>query len=143
WERGLAVIGVLVIAVVNFLGVTRTAHATMIIVVGVLLVLGIVVVSGVSSGFSELEWTAPTLQVAAGYGILQAAGMLFFAFAGYARIATMGEEVKDPARTIPRAIVIALSVAVLVYAAVAIVSLGVLGQERLAGSDEPLATVVL
>ena len=35
------------------------------------------------------------------YGILQAAGLLFFAFAGYARIATLGEEVVEPKRTIP------------------------------------------
>ena len=41
------------------------------------------------------------------YGVLQAAGLLFFAFAGYARIATLGEEVRDPARTIPRAIPLA------------------------------------
>ena len=53
------------------------------------------------------------------YGILQAGGLLFFAFAGYARIATMGEEVRDPARTIPRAIVLAFAGAVVVYAAVA------------------------
>ena len=44
--------------------------------------------------------------------MLQAAGLLFFAFAGYARIATLGEEVRDPARTIPRAIPIALGLAV-------------------------------
>ena len=42
------------------------------------------------------------------YGVLQAAGLLFFAFAGYARIATLGEEVRDPAQTIPRAIPLAL-----------------------------------
>src|SRR5690606_27639768 len=90
-----------------------------------------------------LEWTMPTVGMTAGYGILQAAGLLFFAFAGYARIATMGEEVKDPARNIPRAIIIALTAAVLVYAAVAIVALGVLGPDRLAVSEEPLAAVVL
>ena len=53
------------------------------------------------------------------YGVLQAAGLLFFAFAGYARIATMGEEVRDPRRTIPRAIPIALAITVAVYAVVA------------------------
>ena len=53
-------------------------------------------------------------------GVLQAAGLLFFAFAGYARIATLGEEVRDPARTIPRAIPIALGITLLVYAAVAV-----------------------
>ena len=67
------------------------------------------------------------------YGTLQAAGLLFFAFAGYARIATMGEEVRDPARTIPRAIVIALAVAVAVYAVVAVTVLAVLG----AGASPP------
>src|SRR5690606_25880050 len=143
WERAVAVAGVLGIAVVNFLGVTRTARAPMAIVAGVLVVLAIVVFSGAASGIGDLEWTMPTADVAAGYGILQAAGLLFFAFAGYARIATMGEEVKDPARNIPRAIVIALTVAVLVYAAVAVVALGVLGPERLGASDEPLAAVVL
>lgn len=143
WERAVAIVGVLGIAVVNFLGVTRTARATMLIVAGVLVVLAIVVVSGTASGVGVLGWTMPTADVAAGYGILQAAGLLFFAFAGYARIATMGEEVKDPARNIPRAIIIALTAAVLVYAAVAIVALGVLGPDRLAVSDEPLAAVVL
>ena len=56
------------------------------------------------------------------YGILQSAGLLFFAFAGYARIATLGEEVRDPARTIPRAIPIALGIAVLIYAVVGVVA---------------------
>ena len=46
------------------------------------------------------------------YGVLQSAGLLFFAFAGYARIATMGEEVRDPQRTIPRAIPLALGITV-------------------------------
>ena len=48
---------------------------------------------------------------AAAWGVLPAAGLMFFAFAGYARIATLGEEVKDPARTIPRAILAALAAA--------------------------------
>ena len=54
------------------------------------------------------------------YGILQSAGLLFFAFAGYARIATLGEEVRDPARTIPGAITLALGITVAVYAIVAV-----------------------
>ena len=47
------------------------------------------------------EWESPH----GAYGVLQSAGLLFFAFAGYARIATLGEEVRDPERVIPRAIV--------------------------------------
>lgn len=72
-------------------------------------------------------------------GVLQAAGLLFFAFAGYARIATMGEEVREPQRTIPRAIPVALAMALVVYAVVGIGALLVLGPTRLAASTAPLA----
>ena len=74
--------------------------------------------------------------------MLQSAGLLFFAFAGYARIATLGEEVRSPQRTIPRAIRIALGVAVAVYAAVALAVLAVLGPDGVAASDAPLVAAV-
>jgi basic amino acid/polyamine antiporter, APA family len=75
-------------------------------------------------------------------GVLQAAGLLFFAFAGYARIATLGEEVRDPARTIPRAIPIALGITLVVYAVVAIAVLSELGSAALASASAPLADAV-
>jgi APA family basic amino acid/polyamine antiporter len=68
--------------------------------------------------------------------------LLFFAFAGYARIATMGEEVREPQRTIPRAVLVALAVTVAVYAVVALTLLRTLGLVRLARSTAPLADVV-
>ncbi|MBB5076545.1 APC family permease [Nonomuraea endophytica] len=74
-------------------------------------------------------------------GVLQGAGLLFFAFAGYARIATLGEEVRDPSRTIPRAIGIALAVTLVVYTLVALAALHALGPERLGLSRAPLADV--
>jgi APA family basic amino acid/polyamine antiporter len=73
---------------------------------------------------------------------LQAAGLLFFAFAGYARIATLGEEVADPARTIPRAIPLALGLTLLVYAAVLVSALAAAGSSVLAGSPAPLAEAI-
>ncbi|MFN0282120.1 MAG: APC family permease [Kineosporiaceae bacterium] len=75
-------------------------------------------------------------------GVLQAAGLMFFAFAGYARVATLGEEVRSPRRTIPRAITIALLVAVVLYLAVAVSALRALGPLGLAGSPAPLLDVV-
>jgi len=74
-------------------------------------------------------------------GILEAGGLLFFAFAGYARIATLGEEVRDPERTIPRAIPLALGIALAVYAAVALTALLVVGPAGLAATDRPLRAV--
>ena len=74
--------------------------------------------------------------------MLTAAGLLFFAFAGYARIATLGEEVREPERTIPRAVPLALGVVLAIYLVLAVVALGVLGADRLAGSAAPLVDVV-
>lgn len=69
--------------------------------------------------------------------MLQAAGLLFFAFAGYARITTLGEEVRDPARTIPRAVPLALGLVLAVYACVAVAVLSVLGAGELGRSAAP------
>lgn len=74
--------------------------------------------------------------------MLQAAGLLFFAFAGYARITTLGEEVRDPARTIPRAVPLALGLVLAVYACVAVAVLSVLGAGELGRSAAPLADAV-
>ena len=76
------------------------------------------------------------------YGVLQAAGLLFFAFAGYARVATLGEEVVDPARTIPRAVPLALGIALAVYAVVCAAALLAVGPAALAAAAAPLADAV-
>ena len=139
WERPVAVLAVVALAAVNYRGVTRTAQLTRVIVVLVLVALAVAVAGAASGGLPQLAGIDAASLVDHGpYGLLQSAGLLFFAFAGYARVATMGEEVREPARTIPRAIVIALSIAVLVYAAVAVALLGALGPDGLAASTAPL-----
>lgn len=141
WERPVAVLAVLALASVNLLGITRTALATRVIVAIVLIVLAIVVAAGAAQGTAPLS--NPVDLVASGpYGILQASGLLFFAFAGYARIATLGEEVREPERVIPRAIVLALGIALVVYLAVALAALATLGASGLAASTAPLDDVV-
>lgn len=59
--------------------------------------------------------------------IAHAAALVFVAFTGYGRIATLGEEVREPARTIPRAIVITLGIALALYLLVAFAALGLVG----------------
>ena len=134
-QRVVAVALVVAVAAVNLRGVTRTALATRVIVAIVLAVLvGFLAVLGGGPGIAGLS-----LAPASAYGVLQAAGLLFFAFAGYARIATLGEEVVEPRRTIPRAIVVALGLAVLLYGAVGFSVLRVLPLDVIAGSAAPLA----
>jgi basic amino acid/polyamine antiporter, APA family len=101
------------------------------------LVVGIAVAKPDPSHLTFGVWpTAPL------YGVLQSAGLLFFAFAGYARIATMGEEVRDPARTIPRAITLALVIAVAIYLVVGVAALLAAGPDRLACAAAPLTEAV-
>ncbi|MET7994115.1 amino acid permease [Amycolatopsis sp. NPDC005232] len=134
WRAVIAVGVVAAVTGVNCLGVHRSALATRVIVMVTLVVLTVAVVSATSGGFVA-EPFAPF----DGGGVLTAAGLLFFAFAGYARLATLGEEVRDPARTIPRAIPLALGLTLVVYAVVAVALLLTLGPQRLAASADPIA----
>ncbi|MCH6171202.1 APC family permease [Pseudonocardia alaniniphila] len=142
WQRPVAVAAVLALAAVNYRGVTRTSRLTRVVVAVVLLALTVVVATGLVCGHPDPGLLVGGSGPAGTYGVLQSAGLLFFAFAGYARIATMGEEVRDPEQTIPRAIVLALGVAVAIYAVVAVTALLILGPHRLAGSSAPLVDVV-
>jgi APA family basic amino acid/polyamine antiporter len=141
FARVVAVVVVVALTVLNVVGVQRSALLTRVIVAVVLAVLAAVVVALVSS--QAIDSSRLALDDAPGVGgVLQAAGLLFFAFAGYARIATLGEEVRDPARTIPRAILLALGITLLVYAVVAAAVLAVLGSAALSSATAPLADAV-
>jgi APA family basic amino acid/polyamine antiporter len=138
-----AVAGAAVVALtaVNYAGIQKSAWLTRAVVAVVLAVLAAVVVASLTSATAD----AGRLGVgsdATVTGVLQAAGLLFFAFAGYARIATLGEEVRDPARTIPRAIPLALGLTLVVYAAVALAVLMVLGPRELGEAAAPLSDAV-
>lgn len=137
WRTPVAVAAIAALVTVNCFGVTRTALLTRILVV--LSLLGLAIVMAAGFGAAPAVDPAP-LPDATAYGILQGAGLLFFAFAGYARIATMGEEVVDPARSIPRAIVLALSGAVVVYVLIAVAVMLTLGADAI-GSAHPLVDV--
>ncbi|MET9626095.1 APC family permease [Lentzea sp. NPDC006480] len=132
-----AVAAIVALTILNLTGVQKSAMVTRIIVIAVLLVLA---ATAVTAG----EAAAPADFKAA--GILPAAALLFFAFAGYARIATLGEEVKEPRKTIPRAVIIALAITLVVYTAVALTALSALGGDlatkTLADVSPALAPVI-
>jgi APA family basic amino acid/polyamine antiporter len=139
--HAVAVAAVVALTAINYTGIQKSALLTRVIVAVVLAVLAAVVVVVLGFGDADAGRLAFGDDVTAA-GVLQAAGLLFFAFAGYARIATLGEEVHDPARTIPRAIPIALAVTLVVYALVAIAVLAEFGSARLASAVAPLAEAV-
>lgn len=140
--RPLAVLAVLSLTTINYLGVEKTAWATKLIITVVLLSLAAVVTAALLGGEADAGRLTPLVDTDGARGILQAGGLLFFAFAGYARIATLGEEVRDPERTIPKAIPLALGITLAVYASVAIAALMAAGAGVLAEAEAPLDAAV-
>ncbi|MDQ4009680.1 MAG: APC family permease [Actinomycetota bacterium] len=133
-----AIAAVAVLTVVNCLGVTKTARLTRVLVALTVGALTAVVVAALVGGQADPAnlsgWASGGLT-----GITQAAALLFFAFAGYARIATLGEEVREPARIIPLAIPLALGIVVTIYAVTGAAVLAAVGPTQLASSTAPLA----
>lgn len=143
WHRGLAVLAVVVLTLANLRGITRTALVARVLLAATLATLTLAVVLGLAGGVRSPDpWTSAAAAPGSGgvLGVLQAAGLLFFAFAGYARIATLAEEVRWP-EMLGRAVLVALGVAVVVYLAVGVVLLLVLGPS-LAGQAAPVVALV-
>lgn len=114
------------------------AVATLIEIGGLLLV---VAVSGESllALPQRLPELAPPLRGAAWPGIFLAAFVAFFAFIGFEDMANLAEEVIEPERTMPRAILLALAIATALYLLVAVTAVLALSRAELAGNDAPLA----
>lgn len=111
-----AAAAVVVLTALASLGIRKSAAVTAVIVVAVLVALAAVVVAAFASPGTRATGTAGSSAL----GVLRAAGFLFFAFAGYARVATLGEEVREPHRLIPRAVALSLAIVLAAYLAVAL-----------------------
>lgn len=134
--RILSVAAILIFTALNYFGVRRTSRVNLAIVAtSVISLLLLVIVGARAFDAANLEPFAPGGTRA----VLEAAALLFFAYTGYARIATLGEEVRDPRRTIPRAILATIIGAAVLYGAVATVAIGVAGAPALASTAAPLA----
>jgi APA family basic amino acid/polyamine antiporter len=139
--RPLGICAVLAITTVNYRGVQKTARVAMVTVAVVFAALTIAVTATLAGGQSSATHLTAGLPSGV-FGVLRSAGFLFFAFAGYARIATMAEEVRDPQRTIPRAIPLALAIALVTYVVVMGSSLLAVGPAVLARAKAPLTAAV-
>ncbi len=143
-----AVLVIVAATVLNVAGVRWTARGAYALVGGILAVLLVVVVIGLVGPDPAAVGTLANPEAEAvpgpegGLGVLTAAALVFFAFAGFARIATLGEEVRDPRRTLRRAVVLALGIMLLAYLLVAAALMAGLGTDRLATEATPLVTVV-
>ena len=123
-----------VFALANLSGLRTTAGMSIAIVALVVAMLvAIIFHSGFAGGNAE------TSHFGGVYGVAQAAGLMFFAFAGYARMATLGEEVRSPTVVLPRVIVGTLVGVLVLYAVLGAALIGNLGVGALATSVAPIA----
>ena len=123
YERIVGLVAVAVALALDLRGIVKSVRVTAVLVAFVLGVLGALVVSAVVSEAPSAPGAA-ALPPASAAGLVAAAGILFVAFAGYARITVLGEEVRDPARTIPRAMIASFLIVIVVYAVLAVVVVG-------------------
>lgn len=138
--RAVAIAAVVAILAVNLGGLSRTVRVTKVLLVATLTALAVVVASAATSPTAAVDRLTPL--TGSPYDILQSAGLLFFAFAGYARIATLGEEVRDPERVIPRAIPLALGGVLVLYLVIGVSALAAVPADALAATGAPLRVVV-
>ncbi|MGB8217755.1 MAG: APC family permease [Candidatus Methanoperedens sp.] len=131
-----AALACLVVTFINYLGARDSSLVNDILVIIKLLILALFVVFGLgfvkSGNFSPFM---PTGEI----GIMQGATLIFFAYSGFARVTLISEEVKDPKKNIPRAIILALVVSTIVYMMVSFTAIGLVGYKELASSGSPLA----
>lgn len=129
-----AVAAIIAMVLINIFGIQRTALAAQVLaVVTTSFLIFAIACSFGSSGAptaGDVFWpTSP------GWGIVTGASLIFFAFAGYARVATLGNEVRNSKINIPRAILISLSAVLLIYVALTFSLLKVLGPAELATAE--------
>lgn len=123
WPTNARLVALLAIALVLALNLCGVVRSTRVAAVMVTIVIGLlacftVITAARFMGSPITEQTPPVDGVA---GILAASAFVFVAFAGYARITVLGEEVRNPARVIPRAVAISFLIVVAMYVTIAVV----------------------
>ncbi len=130
----LAIMAVAGITALVLGGMTRSNRVNAAIVTFTLLALAVFVVAGAPTAVESSQSTlsgvfSGTTDLRS---LLEATALMFVAYTGYGRIATLGEEVREPRRTIPRAIIITLVISAVLYISVSLVAVGAVGAEAVA-----------
>jgi APA family basic amino acid/polyamine antiporter len=138
-ERIVGLIAVAIALALDLRGIVKSVRVTAVLVALVLAVLSALVVAALVDG-SQAASASPPLPSGSGMGVVAGAGILFVAFAGYARITVLGEEVRNPRRTIPRAMIMSFLIVIATYAVVGIVVLSAVSSGVVL-STAPLETI--
>jgi len=134
--KAVAVIAALALTGLNLIGIKQSTTVNNILVIIKIAILCLFIGFGIfqihPQNFSQFSPNGF-------FGILQGAGFIFFAYLGFGRIATLGEEVKNPERNLPLAVLIALVVSVAIYVLTGLTATGLVDYRILAQSGSPIA----
>ncbi len=134
WVVPTALLAVAIMTLVVLSGIRRSNVTNTVIVSVTLLSLGFFILACLPRATEVgIENLTPFFRTSPG-GVLHASALMFVAYTGYGRIATMGEEARSPRETIPKAMIVCLLLTMLLYMAVAIVGIGAVGADVLGSS---------
>lgn len=147
WVTPVAIAAVIGLTAIVLGGIRRSNTANTVIVVITLLALGVFIFACLPQFAAAGTANFTPFFTGSPRAVLQASALMFVAYTGYGRIATMGEEARSPRQTIPRAMIICLIVTMGLYITVATVSVGAVGSDGLAqatqqGNSAPLEVVM-
>ena len=134
--KTVAVVAALTLTGLNLIGIKKSATVNNIFVITKIAILGLFIVFGIFQ--INPQNYSPFISNGL-FGILQGAGFIFFAYLGFGRISTLGEEVKNPERTLPFSILIALVASIVIYVLTAVTATGLQSYQILAQSGAPIA----
>ena len=138
-QRLIALVAITFFSGINIIGVKRSARFNdLLVTLKLILILAFILLGAGSVKTSNFTPFLPLGPL----GILQASALMFFAYGGFARITTVAEEVKDPGRTIPASILLALGISTIIYILTGIVAVGLVDWRALANSGSPLAVAI-
>nr|WP_320161007.1 amino acid permease [uncultured Methanoregula sp.] len=135
----IALIICLVFLGINYIGLKESVLFNNLLVMAKVLILLFFIVFGL--GFFQPGNFTPFAPEGS-MGILSGAALIFFAYTGFARVTIMAEEVREPEKTIPRSIYLALGLSTAIYLLVSFVAIGLAGAPALAHSGSPLADAI-
>ena len=137
--KGIAVIICLIFIIINYIGLKESTLLNNLLVTLKVLILLFFIAFGL--GFFNGSHVTPFAPAGIS-GISAVAALIFFAYTGFARVTIMAEEVKDPEKTIPRSIFLALAISTILYILVSVIAVGLIGASGLSQSGSPLAAAI-
>ena len=130
---------IVVLATVNYAGIKESL--TLNVILTLIELLGVVIVIFLGAGYlGTVDYTQSPTGLA---GVVGAVGIIFFAFIGFEGLVKIGDETKDPTRTIPLALMLSLVITTVLYVLVSLAVVSILPYEELAASTSPLSDVAL